>query len=141
MRDGVLEYAQKLLSSEGQTDGLYWPADEENGDQPGRRPRHRRGARQGEGGGGLFRLPLPHPDRAGDNIAGGAYDYVVNGNMIAGFALIAWPVKYGETGVRSFVVNQQGIVYEADLGDDTETKAAAITLFDPDDSWEVVTGD
>ena len=60
--------------------------------------------------------------------------------MIAGFALIAWPVKYGETGVNTFVVNQPGIVYEADLGPDTEKLAAGIKRFNPDDNWEV-TGD
>jgi hypothetical protein len=70
-------------------------------------------------------------------LAGGKYDYVINGNMIAGFALIAWPVKYGETGVRSFAVSQHGIVYEADLGEDTEAAVKAIERFDPDKSWEV----
>ena len=76
----------------------------------------------------------------GSNIAGGAYDYIINGNMIGGFALVAWPVKYGETGVKTFVVNQQGIVYQADLGDDTEKLAAGIKRFNPNDNWEV-TGD
>ena len=76
----------------------------------------------------------------GPAAAGGAYDYLVNDRMLGGFAVIAWPVKYAETGVRTFVVSHQGIVYEADLGPDTEAKAAAIKLFNPDDSWEV-TGD
>ena len=57
----------------------------------------------------------------GDNIAGGKYDYVINDNMIAGFGLIAWPVTYAETGVKTFVVNQQGIVYERDLGPSTDS--------------------
>ena len=134
--DGVLEYAQKLMSSEGQTDGLYWPADEANGVSPAGDLADDQldKARQGEGYYGYrFRI-LPGQ---GDNIAGGAYDYIINGNMIAGFALIAWPVIYAETGVKTFMVNQQGIVYEADLGEDTEAKVEAITLFNPDDSWEV----
>ena len=60
--------------------------------------------------------------------------------MNGGFALVAWPVKYGETGVKTFLVNQRGIVYQADLGADTEQKAAGIKRFNPDDHWEV-TGD
>ena len=76
----------------------------------------------------------------GSNIAGGAYDYVINGNMIAGFALIGWPVSYGTTGINTFVVNQYGTVYQKDLGDDTDRLAAEITLFDPDETWSVVTG-
>ena len=114
--DGVLEYAQKLISSEGKTDGLYWPADQGDGESPAGDLRRRGGARQGQGGRRLFRLRFRILTGQGDNIAGGAYDYVINGNMIAGFALVAWPVKYGETGVNTFVVNQHGIVYEADLG-------------------------
>jgi len=138
--DGVLEYAQKLLSSEGQTDGLHWPADETNGVSPAGDFADQATidkAKQGEGYYGYrFRILTGQ----GDNIAGGAYDYIINGNMIAGFALVARPVKYAETGVRTFVVNHQGIVYEADLGADTEALADAMKLFNPDDSWEV-TGD
>ncbi|MCA1444910.1 DUF2950 family protein, partial [Ensifer sp. IC4062] len=74
----------------------------------------------------------------GDNIAGGKYDYTINNNMIAGFGLIAWPVTYAETGVKTFVVNQQGIVYEADLGASTEAIVPFIDRFNPDDKWTVV---
>ena len=73
----------------------------------------------------------------GENVAGGRYDYVINGNMIAGFGLVAWPVRYGETGVHTFVVNQQGIVYEADLGADTERLASGMRRFNPGDTWTV----
>lgn len=76
--------------------------------------------------------------KQGANIAGGAYDYVINGNMIAGFALIAWPVKYGETGVKTFEVNQHGIVYEADLGANTDAVVKHINSFNPDKGWDVV---
>jgi hypothetical protein len=138
--DGVLEYAQKLISSEGQVDGLYWPADEENGVSPAGDLVTDEALDKAKAGEGYFGYRFRILTGQGDKIAGGAYDYVINGNMIAGFALIAWPVKYGETGVRTFAVNQQGIVYEADLGADTEAKAAAIMIFNPDDSWEV-TGD
>ena len=74
----------------------------------------------------------------GDNVAGGRYDYVINGNMIAGFALLAWPVKYGETGVATFAVNQQGVVYQVDLGQATESMANAIRRFNPGDDWSIV---
>jgi hypothetical protein len=73
----------------------------------------------------------------GDRIAGGAYDYVVNGNMIAGFALLAWPAVYGETGIQTFMVNQRGIVYEADLGEATADIVSYIDRFNPGDEWTV----
>ena len=71
-------------------------------------------------------------------MAGGAYDYIVNGNMIGGFALIGWPAKYGETGVSTFVVNQAGVVYEKDFGVDTENIVSKIKTFNPDDKWDLV---
>ena len=132
--DGVLEYALKLISSEGKTDGLYWPTDEVNGVSPAGNLSQEAldKAKQGDG---YFGYRFRILEGQGDNVAGGAYDYTINGNMIAGFGLIAWPVKYAETGVHTFLVNQQGIVYEADLGPETEALAAAITKFNPDDSW------
>jgi hypothetical protein len=133
----VLEYAQKLLSSEGQTDGLYWPADEEHGVSPAGDFTDQAAIDKAKKGEGYFGYRFRILTGQGANIAGGAYNYVINGNMIAGFALIAWPVKYAETGVRSFVVSHQGIVYEKDLGTDTEARAAAIKLFNPDDTWDV----
>jgi len=136
--DRVLEYAQKLISSEGQTDGLYWPADQGDGESPAGGFADQTAldkAKQGEGYFGYrFRI-LPGQ---GDNIDGGAYDYIINGNMIGGFALLAWPVKYGESGVSTFVVNQQGIVYQADLGPSTETIVKYIERFNPGDEWTVV---
>jgi hypothetical protein len=92
-------------------------------------------ARQGEG---YFGYRFGILTGQGDNVAGGRYDYVINGNMIAGFGMVAWPVKYAETGVHTFVVNQNGIVYEADLGDDTEAIAKGIRRFNPDKNWTVV---
>ncbi len=77
------------------------------------------------------------PARA-TSIAGGAYDYIINGNMIAGFGLIAWPAKYGETGVKTFAVNQHGVVYETDLGPATTGIVKYIDRFNPDDTWEIV---
>ena len=139
--DGVLEYAQKLLSSQGHTDGLYWPTDDVNGVSPaGDLAADQAALDKAKADGGYFGYRFRILTGQGNNIAGGAYDYIINGNMIAGYALIAWPVKYAETGVHTFMVNHQGIVYEADLGADTEKLASGIKHFDPDDSWDV-TGD
>jgi hypothetical protein len=133
--DGILEYAQKLKSSEGQTDGLYWPADQGDGESPA-------GPFVDESGVGdddsYFGYRYRILTSQGDNIAGGSYDYVINGNMIAGFALFAWPARYGVSGVKTFVVNHYGIVYEKDLGDSTDIIVPYIDRFNPDESWEVV---
>jgi hypothetical protein len=136
--DGVLEYAQKLISSEGQTDGLYWPATMGQGDSPAGSFVDQAALEKARAGDGYFGYRFRILTGQGDNIAGGKHDYIINGNMIAGFALIAWPVKYSETGVRTFAVSQHGIVYEADLGEDTESVVQGIKSFDPDESWEVV---
>ena len=135
--DGVEEFAQKLISSEGATDGLYWPTDAENGESPAGDldPAELEDARKGEG---YFGYRFKILTSQGDNIAGGTYDYVINSNMIGGFGLLAWPAKYAETGVKTFAVNQQGIVYETDLGPATDQIVKYIDRFNPDDSWDVV---
>lgn len=137
--DGVEEFAQKLVSSEGMTDGLYWPSDEVNGESPAGDLDQSEldDAARGEG---YFGYKYKILTGQGDNIAGGAYDYVINGNMIAGFALIAWPAKYGETGVQTFVVNQRGVIYETDLGPATADIVKYIDRFNPDESWDVAQG-
>jgi hypothetical protein len=135
--DGVLEYAQKLISSDGQTDGLYWPPGEGKETSPVGDAISEAALAKARAGEGYFGYRFRILTSQGDNIAGGRYDYVINGNMIAGFALIAWPVKYAETGVNTFVVNQQGIVYERDLGPSTEAIVPFIDRFDPDDKWDV----
>jgi hypothetical protein len=135
--DGVLEYAQKLISTPGQTDGLYWPADQGTGDSPAGSLIDEAALGKAKAGEGYFGYRFRILKGQGDEIAGGAYDYVINDNMIAGFALLAWPVKYGETGVRTFEVNQQGIVYEKDLGPSTDEIVKYIDRFNPDDSWQV----
>ena len=135
--DGVLEYAQLLVSSPGLADGLYWPADEVNGESPAGASINEAALDKANAGGGYFGYRFKILPGQGENIAGGKYDYVINGNMIAGFALVAWPVNYAETGVNTFVVNQAGIVYEKDFGADTEKTASEMTVFNPDDSWTV----
>lgn len=136
--DGVLEYAQKLISSKGATDGLYWPEDQGDGESPAGAFANQSEIEDAGKGEGYFGYHFKILTSQGDRIAGGAYDYVINGNMIAGFGLLAWPVKYGETGVHTFAINQQGIVYEVDLGDETDTIVKYIDRFNPDDDWDVV---
>ena len=135
--DGVEEFAQKLVSSEGMTDGLYWPTDEVNGESPAGDLDQSEldDAAKGEG---YFGYKYKILTGQGDEIAGGAYDYIINGNMIAGFGLLAWPAKYGETGVKTFAVNQHGVVYEIDLGPATEAIVKYIDRFNPDAAWDVV---
>ena len=135
--DGIQEYAQKLISTSGKTDGLYWPSDQGDGESPAGDGIDQAELDDASRGEGYFGYRFRILTGQGDNVAGGSYDYVINGNMIGGFALIAWPVKYGDTGIQTFVVNQQGIVYETDLGDETETIASYIDRFNPDDRWNI----
>lgn len=160
--DGVAEYAQKFISSPGQHNGLYWETPE--GEKPS--PLGRLVAEaQAEGYGPKsrnLRTPEgtaqevsqkdapPHPrapfhgyyfkilKSQGPHAPGGKYGYVINGNMIAGYALIAYPDKWGNSGVMTFIVNQQGRVYQKNLGPDTAKLAAAITAYDPDPTWKLV---
>ncbi|WP_436798429.1 DUF2950 domain-containing protein [Mesorhizobium ventifaucium] len=136
--DGVEEFAQKLISSEGATDGLYWPTDDINGESPAGANIDQAELQDAAKGEGYFGYKYKILTGQGDHIAGGAYDYVINGNMIAGFGLIAWPAKYGETGVKTFAVNQHGVVYETDLGPTIEQIVKYIDRFNPDDTWHVV---
>ena len=136
--DGVLEYALRLISNEGKTDGLYWSPDIGEGDSPaGNALEDDAALDKAKSGEGYYGYRYRIMESQGPNIAGGKFDYVINGNMIAGFALIAWPIRYGETGVHTFTVNANGTVYQADLGEKTETMAAGIRTFNPDDRWDV----
>jgi hypothetical protein len=140
--DGVLEYAQRLASSPGQTDGLFWPPDL-NGEVSPLGPLVAYAQREGYGRraasdaaprpfhGYLFRILT----RQGPEAPGGKYDYVINGNMIGGFALVAWPAEYGDSGIMTFIVNQQGRVYQADLGAASDRRAASLKAYDPDPRW------
>jgi hypothetical protein len=141
--DDVLEYAQKLSSSPGLTDGLFWPPDL-NGElsplgplvasaqargyfatdpEAGPRPFH----------GYFFKILT----RQGKNAPGGKYDYIINGNMIGGFGMVAWPAAYGDSGIMTFIVNQRGRVLQRDLGKNTAKIAQKMTAYDPDPSWQV----
>jgi len=135
--NGVLEYARKIASTEGKKDGLYWPG----GDSPvseGWAKAHAQGYGEKPGSGTgyhgyVYRVLLAQ----GPDAAGGAQDYVVHGLMIGGFALIASPVKYGVSGIMTFIVNQDGVVYEKDLGPYTDAQARAISKFNPDKTWRI----
>lgn len=147
--DDILEYAQHLKSSAEKKDGLYWPASQDETQSPlgplvaearaegyftdrtpeqakleGRRPFH----------GYVFKILT----KQGEHAPGGAYDYVINGHMIAGFALLAYPAEWGNTGVMSFIVGPRGKVYQANLGEKTAQLAPDITTYDPDSAWKPV---
>lgn len=134
--DNVLEFAQKLISSDGTHDGLYWAAADGEDESPAGPLVD--ASKIGKGDQGYFGYRYKILKSQGNNIAGGQYDYVINGNMIAGYALIAWPVRYGETGIKTFLVSHHGTIYEKDLGPDTAKLADQITRFNPDKSWDEV---
>lgn len=142
---GASQYAQFIASSEGKKNGLHW--DVKEGEEPSPLGALFSAARaegydpkQGSGEpyhGYVYRVLLEQ----GDDANGGELDYVVDGKMTRGFALIAWPAKYDASGVMTFLVNQTGVVYEKDLGPDTAELARKIEEFDPDESWDVVSAE
>jgi hypothetical protein len=137
MKVGSPVYARRLLSSPGKKDGLYWdtaPGEPESPIGPALATAQAHGQGGTEDGYYGYRFRLLYSQ--GPDAPGGAYDYLVKGRMIGGFAILAWPIRYGDTGVMTFMVNQDGVVYEQDLGPDTATKAAAITIYNPDKAWE-----
>lgn len=135
-RDGdhVLQYAQKLRSSPGKKDGLYWPV---TGDEAPS-PLGERFALKDDGKSDFYGYHYRILTSQGPSAPGGAYDYVVGNRMTSGFALIAWPAEYGETGVMSFMVSHDGEVFEKDLGKNGAAAAQAMKSFDPDSSWKEV---
>ncbi len=136
----VQQFAKRLVSSEGQHDGLYWPPEEPTDRSPlGDRivaAAVTPGLNGGPGSyhGYHFRILA----RQGAAAPGGAYDYRLNGRMLAGHALIAWPAVYGETGIMTFLCDQRGVVYERNLGPDTNSVAPAFRTFNPNPLWRVI---
>jgi hypothetical protein len=143
--DGLHPYAEKFVSDAGQKNGLYWPVQE--GEEPsplgalflkaskegydyskpaesGSQPYH----------GYYYRLLRSQ----GEHANGGAFDYMVNGKLLGGFAVVAYPADHGNSGVMTFVVNHEGVVYQKNLGPDTEQIASTMSVFDPDSSWDKV---
>lgn len=141
-RDALHQYAQKFLSTKSKNDGLYWVTKDSEEPSP-LGPLIARA--QGRGyvkAKDVQGKPLPYYGyyyrilkSQGADAPGGAYDYVVRGKMIGGFALVAYPANWGNSGVMTFIVNHDGIVYQKDLGPDTAAAARAITRFDPDSTW------
>jgi hypothetical protein len=138
---GVVEFAQKLISTQGRRDGLYWEVKNGEKESP-LGPLVAQAAKEGYADADLspfhgyyFKILKGQ----GKHAQGGAYDYVVKGKMILGFALVASPAEYGNSGVMTFIVNQEGIIYEKDLGKDTTRMAEEMKIFDPDETWKEVT--
>jgi hypothetical protein len=139
--DALLQYAQRFRSTPGKRDGLYWDAQPDEPPSPlgalvaraeaeGYPTKRPSGARIPYWG-YYYRIVKAQ----GPHAPGGAYDYVVRGNMIGGFALVAYPAEYGASGVMTFIVSHDGVVYQKDLGPGTAAAARALTRFDPDPSW------
>lgn len=136
--DGVLEYASKFRSARGKHDGLYWPTKAGEPESPlGPAVADTRAA-GGNRTTGYYGYRYKILKSQGKDAPGGAFDYVAHGRMIGGFAVVAWPVRYGETGVMTFMVSHDGVIYEKDLGPQTQARASAIKRFDPDSSWRNV---
>ena len=145
--DELLAYAQKFTSNSGKKDGLYWDA-KEGDEQSPLGPLVAAAQEQGYTGKQSGDKPVPYHGyyyrilkAQGKNARGGSYDYVIKGKMIGGFALVAYPARYGSSGIMTFIVNHDGVVYQKDLGENSEKAALAMKLFNPDNTWEKVKED
>jgi hypothetical protein len=142
--DGVLQYAQHFVSHKGKKDGLYWEAGPGEDKSP-LGPLFARATEEGYTVGKKGEKHAPYYGyyfkilkSQGSNAPGGELEYMTNGKMISGFGLVAYPAQYGVSGIMTFIVNQQGIVYEKNLGPKTEEIAKAMTKYDPDKTWKQV---
>jgi len=138
----VHQYAQKFISDAGKQNGLYWKAPE---DQPESPLGPLAANASADGYGGNQQTPQPFHGyfyriltKQGDHAHSGAKSYIVKGNMIAGFAILAYPAEYRNSGVMTFLINQDGLVFQKDLGEKTADIAKAINEFNPDDTWNPV---
>jgi hypothetical protein len=142
--DGLLTYAMKFRSDKGQKNGLYWRTKKGEALSPlgvlvanakAEGYSHKTlGGKPSPYHGYLYRILTAQ----GPDAPGGAYDYVVNGKMIGGFALVAYPAQYGVAGVMTFIVNHEGVMYQKDLRRDTETIARTMEVYNPDSTWKKV---
>jgi hypothetical protein len=137
---GKVEFAQRLISTEGKHDGLYWETKEGEKESP-LGPLVALAAKEGYFNPNLqpfhgyyFRILKAQ----GKHADGGAYNYMVKGKMILGFAIVAYPAEYGNSGIMTFIVNQEGTIYQKKLGKNTTRRAGAIKIFDPDKTWTKV---
>jgi hypothetical protein len=139
-KDKLLQYAQRFASTKGKRDGLYFPTRDGEPPSPLGALFEARAAAGYKGApdksnpyfGYRYRILKAQ----GPNAAGGAVDYVVRGKMIGGFALVAYPASYGSSGIMTFIVNHEGVVYEKDLGPATSAIASKMTKFNPDATWK-----
>jgi hypothetical protein len=140
--DKLLQYAQKFHSTKGKRDGLYWETKPEEQPSPlGPFVAHARA----EGYKGAAGKPIPYHGYyyklltgQGKDAEGGAYDYLVRGKMMGGFGMVAYPAQYGSSGIMTFIVNHDGVVYQKDLGPKTASVAQSMTRFNPDKTWTPV---
>jgi hypothetical protein len=140
--DGVLQYAGKLASAPSRQDGLYWPADPDKGEAPSplellvaENAAYLKGHSASDPFRGYhFRILA----RQGKNAPGGAYNYVINGRMLAGFAMVAYPADHGRSGVMTFLVNHNGEIYEKNLGQASASLGTKMMSFDPGPGWRPV---
>jgi hypothetical protein len=139
--DGLLAYAQKFYSARGKTDGLYWEV------KPGEKPSPMGPLVAKAQGEGYVTGEKPAPyngyfyrilNAQGKSAKGGAYSYLVKGKMVGGFAVVAYPATYAVSGVKTFIVNHDGVVYQKDLGPKTGKLAKNMKTYDPDKTWEKV---
>lgn len=131
-RDGLQNYAARFMSDDGKRNGLYWPTAEGETPSPLGDLVAQASQEGYQRGGGVYhgyRFKLLTGQ--GPGAPGGEYAYMVNGVLLGGFGLVAWPAEYGRSGIKSFIVNQDGVVHEKDLGDDTDRTAKAMSVFDP----------
>lgn len=141
--NNVHQYAQKLVSDTGKQNGLYWKAGDNEPESP-LGPLVAQASAEGYGGNSQ---PAPQPfhgyfyrilTRQGEHAKGGAKDYTVKGNMTRGFAVVAYPAEYRKSGVMTFLINQDGIVLQKDLGENTSDIAKAMMEFNPDATWSQI---
>ena len=129
--EGKASYAQKIMSSEGRKDGLYWPALPGEAESP--LGPILADTKPGEAYHGYrYRILTGQ----GKDAPGGARSYLRDGRMVDGYALVAWPAKWGDTGVMTFIVDKDGVVYQKDLGAKTDALARAMTVYNPDATWQ-----
>ncbi|WP_431299140.1 DUF2950 domain-containing protein [Tabrizicola sp. BL-A-41-H6] len=145
--DGVMEFASSIVSTPGKRDGLYWPPEEGTPDSP-IGAFMAQAAADGVSIDGVDQAPVPYLGyffriltRQGEAAPGGAYDYMVEGNMVAGHALLAYPAEPGDSGIMSFMMGENGQIYEANLGDKTLEVAGAIDSFNPTEGWKLLTAE
>jgi len=141
---GLPEYAQRIMSEKEKKNGLYWEASEGEEQSP-LGPLMAKAIKEGYTGKKPGRKPVPYHGyyyrilkSQGTHAIGGTYDYIVKGKMIGGFALVAYPAEYGNSGMMTFIVNHDGVVYERNMGKNTEKIATTMAKFDPDNAWKKV---